>query len=128
MRRVVSQGWLHASWRPRFTASHLSWTTHPRLQRQAPVKVHGSFRPTTGTRHLHRDYSFTGSLVETAPKSLRHSCRSELRVHPLFPEAQTIPSPCDSFTRMADASYRLFPLGFISEAILTISARPSARR
>src|SRR6266496_608369 len=38
----------------------------------------GSFRPTTGTRHLHRDYSFTGSLVETAPKSLRHSCRSEL--------------------------------------------------
>src|SRR6266516_50263 len=38
----------------------------------------GSFRPTTGTRYLHRDYSFTGSLVETAPKSLRHSCRSEL--------------------------------------------------
>src|SRR5438105_7995076 len=53
----------------------------------------GSFRPTTGTRHLHRDYSFTGSLVETAPKSLRHSCRSELRVIPPFPEAQTIPSP-----------------------------------
>src|SRR4030095_8567410 len=53
----------------------------------------GSFRPTTGTRHLHRDYSFTGSLVETAPKSLRHSCRSELRGIPLFPEAQTIPSP-----------------------------------
>src|SRR5438552_9655655 len=51
-----------------------------------------SFRPTTGTRHLHRDYSFTGSLVETAPKSLRHSCRSELRVIPPFPEAQTIPS------------------------------------
>src|SRR5712692_6550458 len=38
----------------------------------------GSFRPTTGTRHLHRDYSFTGSLEETAPKSLLHSCRSEL--------------------------------------------------
>src|SRR5512132_3097171 len=53
----------------------------------------GSFRPTTGTRHLHRDYSFTGSLVETAPKSLRHSCRSELRVIPPFPEAQTISSP-----------------------------------
>src|SRR6266478_3435218 len=43
MRRVVSQGWLHASWRPRFTAFHLSWTTHPRLQRQAAVKVHGVF-------------------------------------------------------------------------------------
>ncbi len=54
--------------------------------------MHGVF-PTTGTRHLHRDYNFTGSLVETAPKSLRHSCRSELRVIPLFPEAQTIPYP-----------------------------------
>src|SRR5579864_5586803 len=52
-----------------------------------------SFRPTTGIRHLHRNYSFTGSLVETAPKSLLHSCRSELRVSPPFPEAQTIPSP-----------------------------------
>src|SRR5882762_591139 len=53
----------------------------------------GSFRPTTGIRHLHRNYNFTGSLVETAPKSLRHSCRSELRADPPFPEAQTIPSP-----------------------------------
>src|SRR4051794_32585951 len=43
MRRVVSQGWLDASWRPRFTASHLSWTTYPRLQCQAAVKVHGVF-------------------------------------------------------------------------------------
>src|SRR5438105_5186309 len=41
----------------------------------------GSFRPATGTRHLHRDYSFTGSLEETAPKSLRHSCRSRSEEH-----------------------------------------------
>ena len=27
------------------------------------------------------------------PKSLRHSCRSELRLCPLFPEGQTMPSP-----------------------------------
>src|SRR5205809_3233465 len=47
-------------------------------------------------RHLQRNYNFTGSLVETAPKSLRHSCRSELRVSPPFPEAQTIPSPWPS--------------------------------
>ena len=40
---MVSQGWLHEDWRPRFTASHLSWTTNPRLQRQAVVKVHGVF-------------------------------------------------------------------------------------
>src|SRR4051794_4703029 len=31
------------SWRPRFTASHLSWTTCPELQCQAAVKVHGVF-------------------------------------------------------------------------------------
>src|SRR5436309_3163595 len=48
MRRVVSQGWLHASWRPRFTASHLSWTTYPRLQCQAAVKVHGVFPSSHG--------------------------------------------------------------------------------
>src|SRR5438067_9975050 len=48
MRRVVSQGWLHASWRPRFIASHLSWTTYPRLQRQAAVKVHGVFPSSHG--------------------------------------------------------------------------------
>src|SRR5256714_8086280 len=48
MRRVVSQGWLHASWRPRFTASHLSWTTYPRLQHQAVVKVHGVFPSSHG--------------------------------------------------------------------------------
>src|SRR5207248_8296316 len=59
------------------------------------------------TRHLHRDYSFTGSLVETAPKSLRHSCRSELRVIPPFPEAQTIPSPCQQ--RCEDCSSVISP-------------------
>ena len=31
----------------------------------------GSFRPVAGTRHLHRDYNFTESIVETVPKSLR---------------------------------------------------------
>src|ERR1700730_7434918 len=38
----------------------------------------GSFRPIVGTLHLHREYNFTEPLVETALKSLRHSCRSEL--------------------------------------------------
>ena len=27
----------------------------------------GSFRPVAGTRHLHRDYNFTESIVETVP-------------------------------------------------------------
>ena len=38
----------------------------------------GSFRLAAGTWHLHHDYNFTGSLVETVLQSLRHSCRSEL--------------------------------------------------
>src|SRR5438874_13330474 len=42
----------------------------------------GSFRLAARTRHLHRDCTFTEPLVETAPKSLRHSCRAELRVDP----------------------------------------------
>ncbi len=27
----------------------------------------GSFRPVAGTRHLHQDYNFTESIVETVP-------------------------------------------------------------
>src|SRR3954468_25951 len=42
-RRVVSQDCLHERWRARFKGSHLSWTTYPRLQHQAAVKVHGVF-------------------------------------------------------------------------------------
>src|SRR6266545_27892 len=38
----------------------------------------GSFCPVAGTRNPHRDCNFAESLVETVPKSLRHSCRSEL--------------------------------------------------
>ena len=38
----------------------------------------GSFRPVAGTRHLHRDYNFTESIVETVPKSLRLSFGAEL--------------------------------------------------
>src|SRR3954464_8848665 len=38
----------------------------------------GSFRLTAGTPHLHGEFNFTESMLETAGKSLRHSCRSEL--------------------------------------------------
>eukprot|EP01022_Parablepharisma_sp_SALTPOND_P006884 TRINITY_DN1278_c0_g1_i11.p1 TRINITY_DN1278_c0_g1~~TRINITY_DN1278_c0_g1_i11.p1 ORF type:complete len:250 (+),score=-32.26 TRINITY_DN1278_c0_g1_i11:70-819(+) len=38
----------------------------------------GSFRLAAGTLHLHSDFNFTESRVETAWPSLRHSCRSEL--------------------------------------------------
>ena len=34
--------------------------------------------PIAGNRHLHRYYNFTELTVETASRSLHHSCRSEL--------------------------------------------------
>ena len=94
---MVFQGWLHESRSPRFIASHLSYASRTRHQRQTTVKVPGSFRPTAGRPHLHSHCNFAESLVETAPKSLRHSCRSELRVIPLFPAAQTMPSSQQQF-------------------------------
>src|SRR4029078_3780776 len=38
----------------------------------------GAFRLTAGTPHLPGEFNFTESMLETAGKSLRHSCRSEL--------------------------------------------------
>ena len=50
----------------------------PRPSANLQSRFTGSFRLTAGTWHLHHGYSFTGSLVETVLRSLRHSCRSEL--------------------------------------------------
>ncbi len=41
----------------------------------------GSFRPGAGNQHLHWYFNFTGCIVETALKSLRLSCGSELTRH-----------------------------------------------
>src|SRR5207237_1530143 len=60
-------------------------------------------------------------LVETAPKSLRHSCRSELRVIPLFPEAQTIPSSNESRCR------RLIPVLDLPLSVVTAISRSEER-
>ena len=38
----------------------------------------GSFRPVAGNQYLHWFFNFTGRVVETALKSLRLSCGSEL--------------------------------------------------
>ena len=38
----------------------------------------GTFRPGAGNQHLHWYFNFTGCIVETALKSLRISCGSEL--------------------------------------------------
>src|SRR2546428_8905359 len=78
MGRAVFQGWLHHARKRGFTASRLSYATHARTQHQAAVKVPGSFRPAAGNEHLYSYCNFAESPVETAPKSLRHSCRSEL--------------------------------------------------
>src|SRR5574341_2601511 len=52
--------------------------TPPKLHDRLQSRFTGSFRLLAGSQHLHWHYSFTGSLAETAAKSLRHSCRSEL--------------------------------------------------
>ena len=38
----------------------------------------GSFRPAAGNQHLHWYCNFAEFPIETVPKSLLHSCRSEL--------------------------------------------------
>src|SRR5438876_1235440 len=78
--------------------------------------------------HLHNNYSFTESLVETVIRSLRHSCRSELHVFPRFPVAQTIRSPDRSELRISLSEYFRFPDGFMANASPTISSRPPGSR
>ena len=57
-----------------------SYTTHagPKPNTKLQLRFTGSFRLVAGMSHLHDNYSFTESLVETVIRSLRHSCRSEL--------------------------------------------------
>ena len=69
---------LHKSWRFCFSAFRLYYTTNTERQYQGIVKVPGSFRPSARNEHLYSYCNFAGFLVETAGKSLRHSCRSEL--------------------------------------------------
>ena len=57
-----------------------TYTTHagPKPNTILQLRFTGSFRLVAGMLHLHNNYSFTESLVETVIRSLRHSCRSEL--------------------------------------------------
>ena len=48
------------------------------LNSAATVSYTHLFRLAAGTLHLHSEFNFTESRVETAWPSLRHSCRSEL--------------------------------------------------
>lgn len=69
---------LHVSQDLRFKVSHLCYAYDTQSQYQAVVKLLGSFRLTTGNRHLHRYCIFTEQVLETVFHSLRHSCTSEL--------------------------------------------------
>ena len=69
---------LHRGWRRGFEAFRLCYTIHTECQYQGIVKVPGSFRPSALNEHLYSYCNFTEFAVETAEKSLRHSCRSEL--------------------------------------------------
>ncbi len=55
-----TQTGVHASKPPTYPTSRLN------VQCQAIVKVHGSFRLAAGTLHLHSEFNFTESRVETA--------------------------------------------------------------
>src|SRR5207253_166688 len=57
-----------------------TYATHagPKPNTKLQLRFTGSFRLAAGMLHLHNNYSFTESLVETVVRSLRHSCRSEL--------------------------------------------------
>ena len=69
---------LHISRKNCFKASHLFYAYNTQPQYEAVVKLLGSFRLTTGNRHLHRYCIFTERVLETVFQSLRHSCTSEL--------------------------------------------------
>src|SRR4029077_16119313 len=58
---------------PPYTTDH-----GPKTNTILQLRFTGSFRLVAGMLHLHNNYSFTESLVETVIRSLRHSCRSEL--------------------------------------------------
>src|SRR5947209_19862732 len=76
--RVVFHWWLPLDRNPGIDASHLCYASHADDQWQAIVKCTGSFCPDAGNRNPHRYCSFAELTEETAVKSLRHSCRSEL--------------------------------------------------
>lgn len=69
---------LHTPRKECFKVSHLCYAGITQPQYQAVVKLLGSFRLTTGNRHLHRYCIFTERVLETVFHSLRHSCTSEL--------------------------------------------------
>lgn len=69
---------LHTPRKECFKVSHLFYAGITQPQYQAVVKLLGSFRLTTGNRHLHRYCIFTEQILETVFQSLRHSCTSEL--------------------------------------------------
>jgi len=72
----------------RFKVSRLCYACKKYDQYQAAVKLLGSFRLTTGSRHLYRHCIFTEQILETVAHSLRHSCTSELHFfNPLLLEA-----------------------------------------
>src|SRR5206468_11454956 len=83
VRNQARQGWcfIGGSARPESRGSGPpTYATHagPKPNTKLQLRFTGSFRLAAGMSHLHDNYSFTESLVETVVQSLRHSCRSEL--------------------------------------------------
>ena len=83
VRTHARQGWCFIVGSPRAGTRGSrppTYATHagPKPNTKLQLRFTGSFRLAAGMSHLHDNYSFTESLVETVLQSLRHSCRSEL--------------------------------------------------
>ena len=83
VRIQARQGWCFIDDSPSPESEGLqspTYATHagPKPNTKLQLRFTGSFRLAAGMSHLHDNYSFTESLVETVFQSLRHSCRSEL--------------------------------------------------
>ena len=109
---MVSQGWLHDDWRRRFTASHLSWTTYPRLQCQAAVKVHGVFPSNHG-------YS------ASSPRLQFHRIPRRDSAQVVTPFVQVGTSRSSSVSRGADYPFTLANQGPASDHSFGFAARGS---
>src|SRR5437764_13727913 len=93
-----------------------SYTTHagPKPNTILQLRFTGSFRLVAGMLHLHNNYSFTESLVETVIRTLRDSCRSELT------RQGTSLWPC--YSRLSPWGWSFLPTSACRHAARTVSS------
>jgi len=76
--RMVFHRRIHLVRKRDFKSYHLRYASKTHKQYEAAVKLLGSFRLTTGNRHLHRYCIFTERVFETVAQTLHYSTRQNL--------------------------------------------------